>query len=163
MAEQKEIYRVTWLGTPEEINRILALIADRLDKLEGFRGTPEFQVSPESKEAADEDPELVLFEQLEEKADIDHEHLAVRTVIADYTITADDRTILVDAIAGPISIELPKPFSGPYYVKKIDSTLNPVTIVTPLQETIDGAPTFALEWEDETVRLEPDGSNWFIL
>jgi hypothetical protein len=105
----------------------------------------------------------IVLPSLEEKADIDHGHLRVRTVIANYTITTDDRTILADASAGPVTIELPLPDSGPYYVKKIDSSLNYVTITTPALETIDGATSFALECEDESVRLEPDGSDWFIL
>lgn len=39
---QRRIYRVT-AATIDEINRNLALIADRLDQMEGFRGTPQFQ------------------------------------------------------------------------------------------------------------------------
>jgi len=106
----------------------------------------------------------VVQPSLDDKADIDHGHLTVRIVIANYTITTDDRTILADATAGPITIELPAPAnSGPYYVKKIDSTVNHVTIATPGSETVDGAASFALECEAESVRLEPDGSDWFIL
>jgi len=39
MAESKRIYRISSLDL-NEINRILAQIADRLDELEGYRGKP---------------------------------------------------------------------------------------------------------------------------
>ena len=42
MATTKEIYRLNSLNV-EEINRLLQRLQDRLDKIEGWRGTPEFQ------------------------------------------------------------------------------------------------------------------------
>lgn len=39
MAEVRQVYRVG-SSDPEELNRILALVADRLDQMEGFRDTP---------------------------------------------------------------------------------------------------------------------------
>lgn len=39
MAQQKQIYRLNQL-TITEANRVLAKLADRLDELEGYRGSP---------------------------------------------------------------------------------------------------------------------------
>ena len=48
MTEQHEIYRVSSQdinGLLNELNRILNLLSDRMDKIEGLRGTPAFYTS----------------------------------------------------------------------------------------------------------------------
>lgn len=45
MAEVRRIYRVG-SSDPEELNRVLADMADRLDQMEGFRDTPHFRSAP---------------------------------------------------------------------------------------------------------------------
>lgn len=42
MREARQSYRITNANT-DEINRILALVSDRIDELEGRRGTPQFK------------------------------------------------------------------------------------------------------------------------
>lgn len=61
--------------------------------------------------------------------------LSVITVTSNYTITQDDDMILVDASGGAITITMPtaeiaarfKKRTG-FYIKKIDSTSNNITI-----------------------------------
>ncbi len=60
-------------------------------------------------------------------------NLSVTTVTTDYTLDEDDNIVLVDATSGNITITLPDATAmvrrGIYYIKKIDSTANTVTIV----------------------------------
>ena len=42
MSEARRVYRIT-SNDPQEINRIFASLADRLDQMEGFRDTPHFR------------------------------------------------------------------------------------------------------------------------
>ena len=44
MPEVRRIYRIG-SSNPEELNRVLADIADRLDQMEGFRDAPHFRAS----------------------------------------------------------------------------------------------------------------------
>jgi hypothetical protein len=82
----------------------------------------------------------------------------------DYTILTSDFFILADATAAAITMTLPATTtSGPYWIKKIDSSLNHVTVATPGSETIDGAASFDLEHEDESITVTTDGANWFII
>jgi hypothetical protein len=88
------------------------------------------------------------------------------TKTGDYTLTQDDRVIITDATAGPITLTLPKAVFSPsrqFDIKKIDITANIVTIDPDGSETIDGDPTMTLLSKDETVRIYCDGTEWFIL
>lgn len=72
--------------------------------------------------------------------------VALRTAIVTkttaYTVREDDHTILVDATAAAVTISLPPMTRGrEYFVKKIDSTTNAVTVDGYASETIDGATT----------------------
>lgn len=83
-----------------------------------------------------------------------------------YTASIDDHTILCDSSGGVFTITLPAT-SGiegrVYVIKKTDSSANAVTIDGNAAEAIDGDATFDLEYEDEVVRIQTDGSNWFII
>ena len=57
MPESKRIYRIGALSI-SEINRVLAQIADRLDELEGFRGTP--TIRDDFKVVAEDDEDTTL-------------------------------------------------------------------------------------------------------
>jgi len=90
----------------------------------------------------------------------------VTKVFADspYSVTATDEVVLADATAGAITVNLPTPTSGRRLnVKKIDSSANVVTVDTPGAETIDGAATFPLASQYDSVTLVSDGTDWFVL
>ena len=84
---------------------------------------------------------------------------------ANYTVTANDETILGNASGGQITFSLPA-VSGTqgkrYYFKKVDSTASGVIIDPDGAETIDGAATYGLTVQYEGILIESDGSTWWI-
>jgi hypothetical protein len=79
--------------------------------------------------------------------------------------TLDDEVFLnVDASGGNKVVNLPSSsgISGRfYYIKKVDSSANTVTVTPDGVETIDGAATFVLTAPMEVVGVYTDGSNWW--
>ncbi|HAV42625.1 TPA: hypothetical protein DCX15_01220 [bacterium] len=74
---------------------------------------------------------------------------AIKIVTTNYTVTDEDHTILVDATAGPVTVTL-LPVAGiegrEYVVKKIDASVNAVTVTSV--SNIDGvaSKTLELQW-----------------
>ncbi len=88
------------------------------------------------------------------------------TKTAAYTLTKDDKVILVDATGGAITITLPPAaFSKSliYVIKKIDVSANAITVDGNASETIDGATTQALSSQWDGIRIGCNGTAWFIL
>lgn len=90
---------------------------------------------------------------------------------AAYTVVAADngKVILVDAAGGAVTITLPAAATAgagfKSTVKKtnaISSTLT-VTIDGDVSETIDGAATYVLYLQNQSVTLVSDGSNWQVV
>jgi hypothetical protein len=85
----------------------------------------------------------------------------LRSISSNYT-AVDADALLVDATAGAISITLPEvSLAARIIVKKIDSSVNVVTVATPGSETIDGAASLAISSENESYSLISDGTNWY--
>lgn len=86
-----------------------------------------------------------------------------RTVTNNYTVTADDHTILVNATTAAVTITL-RPVGSkafPYLViKKIDSSANTVTIDGAGANTIDGVSTLVLRNRYSSVVLHADATEW---
>lgn len=82
-----------------------------------------------------------------------------------YTVTANDETILGNATSGQITFSLPA-VSGTqgkrYWFKKVDSSNNGVVIDPDGSETIDGAANYQLTVQYESILVESDGSTWWI-
>jgi hypothetical protein len=92
--------------------------------------------------------------------------LTVHTITADATLTASQTVILCDATTGAITVTLPAASANAgrrYFVKKIDSSANTVTIDGNASETIDGDLTATLSLQYEAVLVVCDSSNWHIL
>lgn len=75
--------------------------------------------------------------------------------------------VLADATSGAITVNLP-PAPGDnenrmIAVKKVDSSVNAVTVDGDLSETIDGATTYVLASQFDVVMVVSDGSNWNIV
>ena len=90
-----------------------------------------------------------------------------QTVTTTYAISATgaDHTILCDATGGAFTVSLPAtptPTGRQYQVKKIDSTVNAITIAGN-GNTIDGVASFALMTQYETVTLQWDGTEWWVV
>jgi hypothetical protein len=80
-----------------------------------------------------------------------------------YTATATDEIIPCDASGGAFSVTLPTAVGVPgqrYVVKKVDSSVNAVTVATTSSQTIDGATTYSLAAQWDSVRVVSNGANW---
>lgn len=90
--------------------------------------------------------------------------LAAKTAAA--TITDRDGVVTGDATGGPFTLTLPTAVGrrGRLVVcKKLDASVNAVTVDGAGTETIDGAATVALTTQWQVVRLLSDGTNWLVL
>ncbi len=83
-----------------------------------------------------------------------------------YTITAADHTVLCDASGGAFTVTLPA-VSGVtgliLNIKKTDSSGNAVTIDAAGSETIDSALTVVISTQYESVTIQCDGTEWWII
>lgn len=90
----------------------------------------------------------------------------IETKTSNYTITIDDSTILADATSGAFAVTLPSAVSSSGYVftiKKKDITSNVVTVQRAGSDLIDGASTYLLQTQYESIKVQSDGSGWWIV
>lgn len=90
------------------------------------------------------------------------------TVTVDTTLDADadGGTVLVDATAANRTITLPAAAGAAlrrYTIKKIDASVNAVTVDADGTELIDGAATFPLTVQYQSVTVHCDGAAWWVL
>lgn len=88
----------------------------------------------------------------------------VRTVTASSNVLGTDYLILADATAGAVTIALPKAADSLgriLTVKKLDASVNAVTLDGDGTETIDNAATVAITTQYGSVRLLCDGLAWW--
>jgi len=94
-------------------------------------------------------------------------HTAIATKTANYTQLSSDRILLCNAIGGAFTITLvaASGFDGLLLtLKKIDASVNAITVDGNASETIDGAETNAeMNAQYDTMTLLCDGSNWHII
>lgn len=89
-----------------------------------------------------------------------------KTKTANYLITNFDHTIRVDATAGPVTITLPNAGSAPfavYNIKKIDSSVNAVTVAAVSAQTIDGTLTRVLDSQYDGITIHSFATSWDII
>jgi len=88
----------------------------------------------------------------------------VTSVSDDYTTTQSDDVILCDASSDAITVTL-MPASNVigkiYYLKKVDSSGNAVTVDGDESETIDGSTTQSLSSQYDSITIISDGNNWY--
>lgn len=98
--------------------------------------------------------------------------LSIRMVNVSTTILDTDFTIEADASLGNIVITLPtaaSQFDGAtnsgtiYNVKKVDSTINSVTIQPQSPDTIDGLPNIVVTAKDVNNMIQSDGTKYVRL
>lgn len=90
----------------------------------------------------------------------------IRTVTASAVVSIRDGTVLVDATAGAITMTLPAAADASgmvVSVKKIDGSVNAVTIDGNGAETIDGAATKVLAAQYNVSTVHCDGTQWWIV
>jgi len=92
------------------------------------------------------------------------------TKTASYTIGLFDETALFDCTSGNLIANLPtaaSTFAGGsgqnVTIKKIDNTINVVTVDANGTEKIDGQLTYVLSAQYQFVTLQSDGTQWFII
>ena len=87
-------------------------------------------------------------------------------VTATTTLVFNNDTVLCDATAGAITINLPSAASCPgkiYRIGKKDVSVNAVTIDPAAAQTIDGAATLAISTQYQIATIISDGANWVTI
>lgn len=90
----------------------------------------------------------------------------VVTVAIDTLLTGNSRTVAVDASGASRTITLPLAADVKfivYTIKKIDATANTVTIDPNGGQLIDGVLTQVLTTQWQALRIQSDGTQWFII
>lgn len=96
----------------------------------------------------------------------------IRTIITSETLTKVDSTIIADATGGPFTIFLPSATTNRghiFNIKKVDATANIVTIDAAGVQNIDGALTYSLNIQYQSVTIiavnisVAPGSTWYII
>jgi hypothetical protein len=86
--------------------------------------------------------------------------------VSSATYTAGNEYIIhANASAAPIVITLPTASTASgrtYHIKKTDSSANTVTIDPSGTETIDGAATYVILTQYESVMMVSDATNWYV-
>jgi hypothetical protein len=88
------------------------------------------------------------------------------TTSASITLDTTNHTILCDCTSNNITVNLPQTSTASgvlYYIKKIDSSSNTITIDGSTSETIDGETTITLSSQYDSLTIQCDGSAWYII
>jgi hypothetical protein len=89
------------------------------------------------------------------------------TIGSNSTVTTGGETVLVNANGGAVTITLPDATASTVYnmhnIKKIDVSVNNVTLATTLSQTIDGGSTATINVQYSSISVVSDGSNWNIV
>jgi len=91
---------------------------------------------------------------------------AYRSVTATGNVVSGDYLIIADATGGAITMALPPAALVPgriYTFKRINSGANAVVIDPNASETIDGAATYTLSAQWNSVTIMSNGTAWFII
>lgn len=89
--------------------------------------------------------------------------LAVNTYSTNTTLSSTNQVVLVNAASASVTITLPSPVAGVrFYIKKIDTSLNTVT-VTPSSGTVDGAANRVISMPYSSVTVTSDGTNFWLI
>jgi hypothetical protein len=93
-------------------------------------------------------------------------HRIIVSKTDDYTITANDKMVLCNAMAKPFTVTLPPAISATkrtHDIKKTDSTRNAVTIACYSDETIDDGTTAKIKTQYESITVQSNGTDWDII
>lgn len=92
-------------------------------------------------------------------------NFAIDTITTTTTLDNTYHTVLVDASATTVAVNLPTASGNTreYTIKKIDSTNNNVYVVAPGSETVDDNTTTTLHAEYNSVIIQSNGTNWYTI
>lgn len=87
----------------------------------------------------------------------------IRTATTNTTLTFEDKTVLVDTTSGNITVTI-NPTIGTfnYTIKRITAGANTLTI-SPSSGTIDGGGSYSLADQYDTVVIQSNGTNLFVV
>lgn len=91
---------------------------------------------------------------------------AYRSVTTSGNVVSGDYLIIADAAGGAITMTLPQAALVPgriYVFKRINSGANAVIVDPSGAETIDGAATYTLSAQWNSVTIMSNGTAWFII
>ena len=91
---------------------------------------------------------------------------AYRSVTTTGNVVSGDYLIVADAAGGAITMTLPPAALVPgriYAFKRVNSGANAVVIDPNASETIDGAATYTLSAQWNSVTIMSNGTAWFII
>jgi hypothetical protein len=83
-----------------------------------------------------------------------------------HTAMSGETVLGVDASLGSVNIDMPTAVGingRQYYIKKIDSSNNEVTITPYENETIEGTTGISMTYQNTSISLVSDGLNWIII
>jgi len=92
--------------------------------------------------------------------------LATSTKTSNYTVTGTDVVVFANAAGGNVTVTLPLASSlGGYrfYVKRIDSSGNTVSIAATNPDTIDGQTSVTVRAQYDSYTIVSNGSLWYII
>jgi hypothetical protein len=92
--------------------------------------------------------------------------LGIRAISSAPTITAADYTFACDATAAGFTVTLPAAATNTgriFNIKKVDSSVNAVTIDGNGAETIDGAATLAITTQWTSIKVQCTGTEWIVI
>ena len=90
----------------------------------------------------------------------------IRSVTGTAVVAAGDSILLADATAGAVTVPLPAAADNEgrtITVKKIDASVNTVTLDGDGSETIDNAATKVISTQYASVSVVSDGAEWWIV
>ena len=88
------------------------------------------------------------------------------TKTANYLVTSADYLIRANANSNIITITLPSAVTNTgrtFIIKKVDSSVNVVTVATTSAQTIDGSTTKLLNTQYSILRVNSNGTSWDII
>jgi hypothetical protein len=92
--------------------------------------------------------------------------VAISTKTGNYTVTTSDNVLLGNCIGGSIIFTLPPAASAigsVFFFKKIDASLNAMTVQADGAELIDSANNLISTTQYEAFTLVTDGTQWYLL
>lgn len=93
-------------------------------------------------------------------------HVSYTAVLVSRTLTALDYVLLVDATAGAVVLTLPPVLTSrdyAYTVKKIDNSVNAMTLDGDGGELIDNVLTKTTTTQYDVFRVVCDGAAWWLI
>jgi hypothetical protein len=98
---------------------------------------------------------------------VDFDVSSVTTTTHNETATSGEKIILIDAATagGTVTVNLPTAVGNKakIHIKKTDAGANTIIIDGSGGETIDGSVTFPIYFQNQSLTLVSNGTNWFII